>query len=721
MITISTEVGKFYFTDFVSLGSNETATIDETTLFLSQLKSLRDGYTTNRLLVSTEDKQKIEAAIISKSQSGGSGQVASVNGEIGEVELDASEIDLTSGGSIEAKLGELAPVAFSGSYLDLSNRPGGTGEPFTVLPWNPYREDLVTIPFTPQNNSTGYTEGHIFRQSTESIQTYQVEVGYPNNPEIIITNGIGGTKTNINITPVGSGNLTKTVAIKTLKSLSVKPVDVFAHDGNPKGAVLSMFIVQVEDNEDISTLPLQDLLAKPRNISVNFSNVYQNEYNTYTSLGYSITVGGSAVENNSVNIHGDYSSLFCKINNNILTLGNGFVERPLGEYGFDPLKKFACVMIVQVNTSSFDNVTPFNITIEELSEQPVVINSGPDNFHLRIHKDSLLNLGFETSVEIGEFFYLNLVESLGDISYNIPGNQLAIGSDYIDAEGKVEVKLEGDTFSLKNFTFNVFTSVYVKTAPLSNVYIATNGDGTDWYFDLLLWNKSLILDGIPPLNSVDGSVLYITNAGKFDGRDLIFGDYIQLYGNKTKFILNRIVDPAAEIDTRVSTLAGDGLQYVDSKLGLKLAANSGLEYIGNSELRVQTVFDNRYYSYPVMFNRLYEQATVSYGSSQLSLDLTNNANIYVYKLNSSGQNVFSYINLDTNAFGTAQAMGKTVTMLFTDITAQTYITWPSQFLWANEEVPELVVGKKILVTGIVLGTQWESFTENKLLCTYSIF
>jgi hypothetical protein len=126
MIHLTAAQGKYYFSDVVILLSGESTDVDEQALTLGQLEGLKDGYETSRLLMTVGDYQKLLEALESKTSSGAGGKVGSVNGEIGEVVLDASEIDFTSGGSIEAKFGELSNVAFSGSYLDLTNRPGGT-------------------------------------------------------------------------------------------------------------------------------------------------------------------------------------------------------------------------------------------------------------------------------------------------------------------------------------------------------------------------------------------------------------------------------------------------------------------------------------------------------------------------------------------------------------------------------------------------------------------
>lgn len=722
MITIATEVGKYYFTDFISLGSNESAVIDEKLLVLGQLKSLRNAYKTDRLIVSSGDKLKVEAEIESKSQTGGGGNVKSVQGEIGDVVLDATEIDLTTGGSIEEKFGELSPVAFTGSYLDLTNRLGGTGEPFAVIPWNPYREELTEVAFTAANSSTSYSTGHISKKALESVETHLIDVGYPNSPAIVVTNGTNGSLTNIAFNVDASSMLTKTMALTEISSIAIRPVDVFAHDGNTKGATVSFFIIQLDEGEDITAMTVPQITGKTHSIQVNMSNIYQNEYNGYTQLNYSILANGQSVASNTYPCNGMYETLSFKIDHNIFTIGPGWGASTLTDFGFDPNKKYAAIFILQADSNQFDVKTPFNLTVSHLAQEPMVSNVIPDVVNMKIHKNAMINIGFEGDPNLTtDYFGLSLCESEGDLNYYTPNNQLAITSDYIDADGYVYFNVDGSDFKLKNVNTDQFVTLFTRTQDLlvSNIY--TRGDQEDWYFEITNWQKRLILDGILPPNVIDGSVLQITHSGSFAGQPLQVSDYIQIYDNKTKFILNRRLDVDAVVNAKIPTLAGEGLKYEEDKLALKLASTSGLEYINNGELKVIDNFNNKYFSYPVLFNRMYEQAIVSNQSSSLSLDLSSNVNIYVYKLYPFGQNSFSYVNLDTNAFGMAFAMCKTVTMLFTDITAQSYITWPSQFLWANGEVPELVPNQKILVTGIVIGTQWESHTDNKLLCTYSTF
>lgn len=71
------------------------------------------------------DFRKVVERIAALSSSSGGGAVSSVNGEIGDVVIDASEIELLDGTSIEEKVSGLKSVAFSGNYSDLIGRPSG--------------------------------------------------------------------------------------------------------------------------------------------------------------------------------------------------------------------------------------------------------------------------------------------------------------------------------------------------------------------------------------------------------------------------------------------------------------------------------------------------------------------------------------------------------------------------------------------------------------------
>lgn len=725
MIHLTAAQGKYYFSDVVILLSGQSMNIDEEGLTLGQLEGLKDGYQTGRLLMSSVDYTKLLAAIKGKQSSGGGGKVGSVNGEIGEVILDASEIDFTSGGSIEEKFGDLSPVAFSGSYLDLSNRPGGTGEPFVVVPWNPYRQELTELPFIAGNDSTAYTSGHISKKVVDSVELHQIDIGYPNSPEIVVTNGVDGGLTNLAFTPDTDKQFSKTLAIKEISSVAVKPLDVFPNDANiTKGVTISFFVFQLEAGEDVTTMGVQDIIGKPRNISINFMNLYTNEYNGYTQVSYNINNNGGNSISNQYYVYGDYDFTSFKVVDNKLTMGGNFSPIDLSGSGFEANKKFAAIFICQLSSSTFDVSNTFNLSLGGISLTPSIKNQVPDLANIKVNKDANIMIAIEGDPNESnpEYFGMSFMDTLGDLNIYTPNGQSAISSNYIDSNGDIYLNIEGNDFKLKDITANQYVTVYTKTTPLLETKIGPNqvGEQTDWYFEVTDWKKTIVLDGLLPGNVSDGSVLKITNNGRFNNIDLLVNDYIQLYDNKTKFILNRQVDVTPLIDSKLGTLAGEGLKFENQKLALKLSSNSGLEYINDNELQVITTFQNKYINYPTLFNRMYEEATYFNQSSQIQIDLTNGTNIYVCRVYPYGQTAFS-VNLATNAFGMSLAMGKTVTILLKDFTSNSYVTWPSEFMWSDGAVPDIEVGKSILITGIVVGTQFESYTSYKLLCTYSVF
>lgn len=139
IINVISQTDAYMLIRDLNLKPRIAGTIDVDTLLLSELKSLRNLYLANDIIISEIDFNYIFAKIesLSGSSGGGDAPVKSVNTEIGDVVLDASKIKVAKGHSIEEEFSQLASVAYSGNYLDLSNRPVGTGEPFQVKPWNP--------------------------------------------------------------------------------------------------------------------------------------------------------------------------------------------------------------------------------------------------------------------------------------------------------------------------------------------------------------------------------------------------------------------------------------------------------------------------------------------------------------------------------------------------------------------------------------------------------
>lgn len=602
MIDLTAAQGKYYFSDVVTLLTGQSTEVDEQVLTLGQLEGLRDGYQTSRLLLSLTDYQKLLDALESKASSGGGGRVGSVNGEIGEVVLDASEIDLTSGGSIEAKIGELSPVAFSGDYLDLSNRPTGTGEPFTVIDWDPYNEDLVDIQPVAANSSTSYSNGTMSVVTSHSLVAELKDIGYPQSPEIILTQGSNGSPLNLNITP-SSSDISKVFTIEDFSSLNIKPLDVFPYDGNPHGVRFEFIIIQLEENETMSSLTMENINAKQFSISGSIANLYQNESNAYTEAQVTVNANGASVFNVLIAPYGNYNRLNLNIVNNELFIGVSGDPINLTNHGFDANKRFGAIVLVTADANSFDVSTPFNIALSAVSSPPVLNCEIPTLLDISVHKDEKLYFTFSDlpiSDNPTNAMQLVVAESSGYLVYapviNGVGDLYTMSPEHVDSNGYINYKFNGTEFSLKNNNTLAYDIIATFPSNLFNYFTIQETDSsifnrdiskTSWSFTINSMQKSALVDGILPANSIDGSTLRVTNDGLFDNVELKTGDIVTPYSNKTKLLLHRITQPtpptivssdvttagtnAVSGDAITSFVNSNSLEVVDSTLGVKVA------------------------------------------------------------------------------------------------------------------------------------------------------
>ena len=126
MIRLTGVEGKLFVLDLasdmegtISLTGGISKDVDENICTLEELKYIETSFKTKRVSMSGGDFRKVVERIAALSSSSGGGAVSSVNGEIGDVVIDASEIELLDGTSIEEKVSGLKSVAFSGNYSDL--------------------------------------------------------------------------------------------------------------------------------------------------------------------------------------------------------------------------------------------------------------------------------------------------------------------------------------------------------------------------------------------------------------------------------------------------------------------------------------------------------------------------------------------------------------------------------------------------------------------------
>lgn len=584
MIRLTGVEGKVFVLDLVSdmegtisLTGGISKDVDENICTLEELKYIETSFKTKRVSMSGGDFSKVVERIAALSSSSGGGAVSSVNGEIGDVVIDASEIELTSGGSIETKFGELNPVAFSGNYLDLSDRPS-----FTVIDWDPYNVGSQAIPLLPGNTSTTYSSGLISHVNPPSIETFYKNVGDANSSEIVFTNGTGTDLTNIQITPTG-GDLSKGFCFRNFKSLSVRPVDTFAYDGTSKISSIYLIIVPLEVGEDILTMSLTDIVYRPQRIAINITNLYQNDNNNYTKISAS-GFGTSTWSYEPTTVSGDYSHLDVYVEGNYLRLANDSVD--LTTLGFDMSKPLGAVGSIVVDSTSFDVATPYNITIGEVKSAPKIVADVPGEFEIGIHKDEGLVLYLADDLrDPTEAFYF-IVDEVNDLlaCYTRSGG-IPITATYIDESGFVWLKYNGTEFSLKNTSTGLYDVVYTKSAtPFMYFSITDSIDilrgtrtKTSWNMTINSFSHITLLNGVLPGNANDGSTIKVTNNGLFDNVELKTGDIVTPYSNKTKLLLHRITQPtivSSDVATAgTNAVSGEAVtSFVNEDYGLNVVS-----------------------------------------------------------------------------------------------------------------------------------------------------
>ena len=564
MIRLIGVAGKIFILDLESdmevsimLSGGDVKDIDENICNLKELKYIDVSVKTKRVLMSIIDIAKVTSRISELEFSGGGGDapVKSVNTEIGDVVLDASKIKVAEGHSIEEEFSQLASVAYSGDYLDLINRPQGSGssEPFTVIDWNPYNEDLVDIQPVAANSSTSYSNGTMSVVTPSLVAELKDDIGYPQSPEIILTQGSNGDPLNINITP-SSSNTSKVFTIEDFSSLNIQPLDVFPYDGNTHGASFEFIIIQLEENETMSSLTIQDMVNKEARIEGYITNLYQNEYNGYTEAQFSISNSDFPIVP-----YGNYNKLNLNIVNNQLFIGLDGAPINLIDYGFDTNKKFGALVIVMAYADTFDVATPFNIALSAVSESPALNCEIPTLLDISVHKDEKLVFMF-SDVPIGDeptnALQLFAAESSGYLAYiaatgGVETGLVTISSEYVDSNGYIDYKFNGTEFSLKNNNTLDYDIIATFPSNVLNYFNIQEIDTvlgqpiskTSWSFTINSMKKTMLADGVLPSNSIDGSTLRVTNDGFFDNVELKTGDIVTPYSNKTKLLLHRIIEP----------------------------------------------------------------------------------------------------------------------------------------------------------------------------------
>lgn len=630
-----------------------------------------------------------------------------------------------------------------------SSGGGSTPGEFIVIDWDPYNEDLVDIQPVAANSSTSYSNGTMSAVTSPSLVAELKDIGYPQSPEIILTQGSNGSPLNLNITP-SSSDISKVFTIEDFSSLNIQPLDVFPYDGNPHGVRFEFLIIQLEENETMSSLTIQDMIDKGLNIGGIIRNLYQNESNAYTEAEVNITANGGSVFNVPIAPYGNYNRLNLNIVNNELFIGVNGDQINLIDYGFDANKRFGAIVLVTADANSFDVATPFNIALSAVSSPPALNCEIPTILDISVHKDEKLYFIF-SDLHISDnptnAMQLVVAESSGFLVYapviNGEGDLYPISPEHVDSNGYINYKFNGTEFSLKNnntlaydiiatFPSNLFNYFTIQETDSSIFYEAISK--TSWSFTINSMQKSGLVDGILPPNAVDGSTIRVTNDGLFDNVELKTGDIVTPYSNKTKLLLHRITQPtpptpptpptivSSDVTTAgTNAVSGDAVvNYVPTQISSFMSNMSNYNKMlwdGNtlqpklssdSNNMVQTRSDGLWAGIDTnyVFSNINEK-TELYNSSYISLDMINNN---VFYINTSGSSCSLYIyNL--------VAGPSNVSRTYTFIIENTYsISWPSNFKWLDETPPDLELGKVLVVTGI--------YTPNAgsyIFCTYNYF
>lgn len=731
----------------LNLKPRAAGTIDVDTLILSELKSLRNLYLANDITLNINDFNYIVAKIESLSSSGSDSPVRSVNEEIGDVVLDASKIKVEDGDTIQEEFEQLSQVAYTGNYLDLINRPNGSPEPFQVITWNPYLEDLEQLPFVSGNNSTSFVNGVLSTLPKNIINTMPFDVGMPVSENIIFNNGSGSTQTNVTVNVV-EGSYGKSFAIDDVKSLSFKPLNSFSYnnDGTKRGADVLMFLVQVEESDNLNEMTVIDVMSKPRNIGINITGLYQTGYNSYTNIAWSITNEGQTVYNQSLQANGNYNFLSTDVVNGNLIIGAGYNEVNLLNYGFDINKRFVVIGMVQVNSNDFDVQSPFSFSIEETDIKPKISNTFPDIAEIKINKNEELSFNFN-SPNSSEYISISFGLNLDQLKYYTSSGSFNISSDYIDNEDNLLFKIEGDLFQLKNFNTNLFDTIYTKSETFINNSIEPLYDSlkTSWEFDLISWASIEILNGVLPINCVDGSTLKVIADGLFDNKQLRIDDIVTPYDNKTKILLHRVgKDVSNNVETAgenpvsgnavlsyaatAESLASSTIEVIDdTKLGIKIS-----EITPN---RLIVSADGLYVDAPASNNGtmtgITEISSVSEKFHDVSgttvvVNLATEGDIYRISLPVESSTNIVLVNLSSINGASFNRNGvRVLTFIFPNVPQSTAVYWPNEFKFPDDLLPELISGTTLVVNALVAGNpsfdMGSTGTNSKFLCTYSTY
>ena len=615
MIRLTGVEGKLFVLDLasdmegtISLTGGISKDVDENICTLEELKYIETSFKTKRVSMSVGDFSKVVERIAALSSSSGGGAVSSVNGEIGDVVIDASEIELLDGTSIEEKVSGLKSVAFSGNYSDLIGRPSGVaGEPYSVKSWNPYRVDSVDLGFN-VDEDVNYINGVVSRKPKTAIpfrelynfgDTMSINAG---DDFVLTVTPSSGNASGKYLLLDGAPNLSFK-ALTSLPSEYDNGVYVDSEQVSTNFSVASLLLTkEAYELLDLSTLTVQEFIGLIDNciLSVRVEFKLNDTSMAYSSHEYKLIVkkdNSTVYESNGLN---DNREQLVQIKDNYLNLNT--VSNPssmlnISDYNTIPMEdcRWVTVVVAYKRPSNQFLDVPLSFSIEEPISKLILKSPVPALGEFTAGVNSNLYFLFEDA-SLQPQVQVVFAESIGYSGVFDNNGFSPFSSQYIDVD-KVHVKISDNQLLLKDNNTGNYVSVSslegIESVSISDVMLSmtsqvSQGDTFTFAYDI--WGSLELVNGIIPAEINDGDDVYITEDGLCLDRAVKTGDYIRFYENKSKFILNRFFDisdiPPVEIpevsgnvenagskavsgDAIISFVNGDyALNVVDGKLGV---------------------------------------------------------------------------------------------------------------------------------------------------------
>ena len=758
MIRLIGVVGKVFVLDLasdmegtISITGGISKDVDENICTLEELKYIETSFKTKRVSMSGGDFRKVVERIAALSSSSGGGAVSSVNGEIGDVVIDASEIELSDGTSIEEKVSALKSVAFSGNYSDLIGRPSGVaGEPYSVKSWNPYRVDSVDLGFN-VDEDVNHINGVVSRKPKTAIPLREfynfggMSVNTDDDNFVLTVTPSSDNASGKYLLLDGAPNLSFK-ALTSLPSEYDNGVYVDSEQVSTNFTVVSLLLTkQVYESLNLSTLTVNEFIGLFDNcilaINVEF---YLNDTSMASSLhAWNLQVrkdGSTVYESNATSYYREQLVQIKGNHLNLNTASNPSRMLTISEYNTIPMEdcRWVTVVVASKGTSNQFLDVPLSFSIEEPMGKLTLKSPVPELGEFTAGVNSNLYFLFEDA-SLEAQMQVVFAESLGYLGIFDRDGFNPFSSQYIDVD-KVHVKISNNQLLLKDNNTGNYVSVSslegIESVSVFDVMTEISRELSQedtFTFTYDSWSSLELVNGIIPAEINDGDDVYITGDGLCLDRVVKTGDYIRFYENKSKFILNRLFDisdiPPVEVpevsgnveNAGTNAVSGEAVvNYVPTQISSFMSNMSNYNKMlwdGNtlqpklssdSNNMVQTRSDGLWAGIDTnyVFSNINEK-TELYNSSYISLDMINN-NVFYINTSRSSCSLYIY-NLIAGP--------SNVSRTYTFIIENTYsISWPNNFKWLDETPPDLELGKVLVVTGI--------YTPNAgsyIFCTYNYF